>query len=116
MIRVVFKNLEKSELAKQAVAHRLKPLIEKFPDLRAGNIHVTLEMQNSPLQAGPDLFTVRSQINRGRYDGIRLEKSAPSLYAALNELVEHMLEKLNRFGDRMRVRERTQARKTVNFL
>lgn len=42
-----------------------------------------------------------------------LEKSDASLYVALADLVDHMLEKLNRFGDRARMKERTRARKIV---
>lgn len=111
MIQVKFKNLEKSEIAREAAQERIEILVEKFPDLSKCKIQITLEMQNSPLQAGPDLFKVKLHITRGRYDGITVEKSDASLYVALAEVIEHMLEKLNRFGDRKRVQERTKARK-----
>lgn len=113
-IRIIFKNLEKSEIAREAALERIEPLVEKFPDLEAGKIQVTLEMHNSPHQAGPDLFSVRIHVHSGRYKGIHLEKSAPNLYVALADLVDHMLEKLNRFGDRARVKERNAARKIAN--
>ncbi len=113
MIQVKFKNLEKSEMAREAVQERIETLIEKFPDLSKCKIQITLEMENSPLQAGPDLFKVKLHVARGRYDGITVEKSDASLYVALAEVVDHMLEKLNRFGDRQRVQERTKARKIV---
>lgn len=45
-----------------------------------------------------------------------LEKSDSSLYVALAEVVDHVLEKLNRFGDRLRVKERTKARKIAQKL
>lgn len=113
MIQIKFKNLEKSEMAREAVQERIETLIEKFPDLSQCKIQITLEMENSPLQAGPDLFKVKLHVVRGRYDGITVEKSDASLYVALAEVVDHMLEKLNRFGDRQRVQERTKARKIV---
>jgi len=116
MINIVFKNLDKSELAREAVNDRLAAIVEKFPDLQASRIKVTLEMQNSPLQAGPDLFLVRAQLNSGRYRGLRVEKSAKSLYAALADVVDHMLELLNRFGDRARVKARTGARQFAKQL
>ena len=116
MIKVVFKNLEKSELARETATERMEAVVDKFPDLAKGRMSVTLEMQNSPLQPGPDLFTVKVQITGGRYDGIRLTKSAPNLYAALADVIDHMLEKLNRFGDRSRVKERKKARKQVEIL
>jgi ribosome-associated translation inhibitor RaiA len=113
MIQIKFKNLEKSEMARETVQERIETLVEKFPDLFACKIQITLEMENSPLQAGPDLFKVKLHVARGRYDGVTVEKSDASLYVALAEVVDHMLEKLNRFGDRQRVQERTKARRIV---
>ena len=111
MIQIKFKNLEKSEMAREAVEERIETLIQKFPDLSASKIQITLEMENSPSKAGPDLFRVKLHVARGRYDGITVDKADSSLYVALAEVVDHMLEKLNRFGDRLRVKERTKARK-----
>lgn len=110
MIYIKFKNLDKSELAQEAVHERISRLIEKFPDLNDCKIRVTLEMENSPFQAGPDLFKVKLHVASGRYDGVTIEKSDSSLYVALAEIVDHMLELLNRFGDRSRVKERSRAR------
>lgn len=116
MIQVKFKNLEKSEMAREAVQERIEALIEKFPDLNESKIQITLEMENSPFQAGPDLFRVKFHVARGRYDGITVDKADSSLYVALAEVVDHMLEKLSRFGDRLRVKERTRARKITQEL
>ncbi len=110
MILVKFKNLEKSEIARQAVEDRADLLIEKFPDLTNSKIQVFLEMQNSPHQAGPDLFKVNLHVSGGRYDGITIEKADPNLYVALAEVADHMLEKLNRFGDKVRVKKINKAR------
>jgi ribosome-associated translation inhibitor RaiA len=114
MIRVIFKNLEKSELAHEAVEERLGFLVEKFEDLKKSRIGVTLEMENSPLQAGPDLFKVKVQVRGGRYDGVLIEKSAPSLYVALAEVVDRLLERLNRYSDKLRVKSRSRARRFIN--
>ncbi len=113
MIQVKFKNLDKSEMAREAVQEKIEVLVEKFPDLEKSKILITLEMENSPLKAGPDLFKVKLHIARGRYDGITVEKTKPSLYIALAEVADHMLEVFNRFGDRARVKERTRARKLI---
>lgn len=110
MINIKFKNLEKSETAREAVNDRIEALVEKFPDLGQSKIQITLAMENSPAQAGRDLFKVKLHIARGRYDGVTVEKANASLYAALAEVADHMLEKLNRTGDRARVKERTRAR------
>lgn len=110
MIQVKFKNLEKSEVVQEAVCDRIETLRDKFPDLDKSKIQITLEMENSPHQSGPDLFKVKLHIVRGRYDGITVEKADANLYLALAEVADHMLEKLNRFGDRSRVKQRNRAR------
>ena len=74
---------------------------------------MTLEIENSPTQAGPDLFKVKIHVSRGLYNGITVEKSNSNLYVALAEMVDHLLEKFNRFGDKARVKERTGARRLV---
>lgn len=111
MIQIKFKNLEKSEVARETAYERSEILVDKFPDLKQSKILITLEMENSPFQAGPDLFKVKLHVAGGRYDGITVEKADTSLYRALAEVAEHMLETLNRYGDRTRVKERTKARK-----
>ncbi len=111
MINIVFKNLESSELARDAVREKLAGPLEKFPDLEDHRTTVTLSMENSPHQAGPDLFTVKIFIRGAKYGELVVEKSSPSLYLALADLAEHLLEKLNRTGDRQRVRSRKVALK-----
>lgn len=111
MIQVVFKDLERSELAREAAMERMEAIVARFPDLKPSRITVTLSMQNSPIQSGPDMFTVKVYCRGGRYRDILLEKSASNLYVALADVVEHMLERLNRFTDRRRIKERTRARR-----
>lgn len=111
MFQITFKNLQKSELAKDVVEEKLSGLIEKFPDLTKSRLFVTLERENSRIQAGPDLYSVSLFISRGRYDGIKVTKSDQNLYFALADVQDHMLERLNRFGDRKRVKDRTVQRK-----
>ena len=111
MIIVAFKNLEKSELARDAVIERLDHLVDKFENLKVSHIRVTLEMENSPTQAGPDLFSVKVQVRGGIYDGVKITKSSSSLYVALADVADHLLEVLNRFTDKLRVKNRSRARK-----
>lgn len=116
MIHIRFKNLEKSEIAQTAVQNRIEGLIQKFADLNESKIQVTLEMENSPFQAGPDLFRVKLYVSRGRYNGITIQKADANLYVALAEVVDNMLEVLNRYGDRARVKERRLARVLIQEL
>ncbi len=111
MIRIIFKNLEESELAKEAVFDQLQGTLDRFPDLINHKLTFTLSMDNSQFKPGPDLFTVKLIINGKKYGGVILEKSAMNLYSALSDLSEHTLERLNRFGDKQRIKNRNQARK-----
>lgn len=115
MIQIKFKNLTKSEIARDAVFSRVKQIIQKFPDLAKSKIQVTLEMVNSPSQSGLDAFKVKLHILSGRYSGITVEKQEPSLYVALAEVVGHMLEVLNRFGDKARIIKRKNARLAIKL-
>lgn len=110
-MRIVFRNLEKSEFAKEAVEERLGDMVEKFPKLKDHRITVTLFMENSPTQPGPDSFGVKLHIHGTTFKTISLCKTSPSLYLALADVREHLQEVLNRFGDKVRISERNKERK-----
>jgi ribosome-associated translation inhibitor RaiA len=82
MMSISFKNLEPSELTRETVEARVLAIVEKFPDLDESNVKIVLEMKNSRLQAGPDLFSIQLNIFSGRYEGIKITKSSANLYAA----------------------------------
>ncbi len=111
MITVHFKNLEKSLLAKEAAISKVNNIIQKFPSMKNSKIKIFLEMQNSPIQAGPDLFKVKVYIASGFYSGIVIQKSHSNLYVALAYVSDYLLERLNRFSDKIRIKARNNARK-----
>lgn len=115
MIRIIFKGLDKSELAKEAVHVRIQTIMDRFPDLEGHKITLTLSMDNSQFKPGPDLFKVKLVITGKKYGGVVLEKSAMSLYSALMDVATHTLERLNRFGDKQRIKNRTLARKLLKI-
>jgi len=110
MLKIIFKNLEKSELAMEAVKERFEGLEDKFGGLKDHRMSVTLSMDNSPKHPGPDLFTVKLLIQGQKFRSIILEKSAVNLYIALADVAGHALERLNRFGDRTRMKRLRQER------
>lgn len=113
MVTITFKNLETSQLAKDAVHEKMEHVLDQFPELSRSKCFVTLEMENSPRQSGPDVFKTKLRVQGGKFDGLILEKQALSLYIALADLSEHLLERLNRMGDKVRVKARHQARKFI---
>lgn len=111
MIKIIFNNLEKSEFTREFTLERIRTIAERFPDLNDHKISATLSMENSPTQAGPDVFTVKLFITGKRYRSVMIEKSGQTFFSALAEVIEHALERLNRYGDKERVRRRNQLRK-----
>ena len=113
MIRIVFNNLEESQLVRDTAIQKIHATVDRFPDLIDHRMTLTLSMDNSPTKPGPDLFTVKLRIVGKKYSNIFLEKSATNLYIALADVVEHALERLNRFGDKKRVKQRNRERKLL---
>lgn len=111
MIKINFKNLDKSQLACDIVAEKFHTLVEKFPDLNDNKIDIFLCMENSLTKAGRDVFGVKVVITGKKYGGVVVEKRNVSLYAALDDLILVMLESLNRKGDKVRVQNRKLSRK-----
>jgi hypothetical protein len=110
MIQIYFKGLEPSELAREVILERIAESQERFPQLLHHRLSVTLSMENSPDQKGPDLFGVRLNISGPRFQRLMIEKRASSLYLAAAQLQESLLEFLNRASDRPRVKARRQMR------
>lgn len=101
---IKFKSLKKSTLLKKIITERIDMVVDRFPDLRKSKLEITLSMENSPKKAGPDLFTVKIFCKSGRYKNVILRKSAQTFYVALADVIEHLQERWNRFGDRTRVK------------
>ena len=109
--KVKFKNLEKSELAKSIVLERLEGVVEKFPLLVDHDITFTLEMANSPKQNGPDCFIVKVVVDGKKYKNIVLSQENINLYIATAYLFDNLTNRLNRFGDKQRVKKISNTRK-----
>jgi hypothetical protein len=102
MMRIVFRNMERSQLAIQVISERLQAVFDKFERLEPSDVTVTLTMDNSPSQAGPDLFCLRFYCRRGEFKGLVIEKVSPNLYIGLADLVDTLAERLGRFSERRR--------------
>jgi ribosome-associated translation inhibitor RaiA len=113
-MKIIFKNLTQSSLTKKVVRERFASIIEKFPDLNKHEMRVTLEMENSPVHPGLDTFSVRVFVNGQKYKGLKLLRKSDNLYSATAEVIDGMLELLNRAGDKLRVKSRSKVRKFKN--
>ena len=114
MVEIKFKNLDRSDLVAEIVRTRFETLLESFPDLQEHSIRVTIDMQNSPHQAGPDEFHVKTQIHGFKFKNVIVDKNADNLYKALAEVVEVLHEKLNRSLDKKKAKMRQRVRRASN--
>ncbi len=101
MLKIVFKNMETSQLAKDIVHEKISPILNKFPSLEGHRIILTLEMENSPRQAGPDLFTVSSMVRGKTYKMLKIKKSSSNFYHATAELADGLNELLSQESSRL---------------
>ncbi len=101
MLKIVFKNMESSQLAKDIVQEKISPILKKFPSLEGHSVSLTLEMENSPRQAGPDLFTVSLMVRGKTYKMLKMKKSSSNFYHATAELADGFNELLSQESNRL---------------
>lgn len=111
MIHVKFKNLQSSDLIRSFAAERISTVVSKFPQLADKTITVTLEMENSPVQPGADLFSVKVHFRERRHKSLTIKKSSIDIYSALAEVTDHLLEAIHRFEERDRSKRRSAVRR-----
>lgn len=109
-IKVVFKNVDKSDFAESTIKERFSLLKEKFPEIARRRTTVTLSMDNSPKQAGPDLYGVKVQLRADKNQNIIMEKTAQNPYQALHLLFDRIHERLIRFDEKKRRIKRGRRR------
>ncbi len=100
IVKIVFKNMESSQFVKGFIHERINPILDKFSSLQGHRITLTIEMENSPRQAGPDLFTVSSMVSGKIYKGLKVKRSSANFYLATAELAESLNQILGRESDR----------------
>lgn len=99
-MRIVFKNMKSSDFAKTIIKERFSSIVEKYPSLKGHKITLTMEMDNSPTQAGPDHFNA-SVIVSGEVYKIRIKRSSRNLYLAIANLAEQFNQLISRETDRL---------------
>ena len=82
-MKIIFKNLEPPNL------------LNKFPHLARANVTVTLEKENSPSQAGPDLLNAWVVIKGTRITSFKLKRSDTNLYHAVPQLEGFLMGKIS---------------------
>ena len=99
-MKIIFKNMESSENVKAVIVERMSHILEKYPSARDHRITFTLEMENSPFQAGPDRFNASALIS-GKVFKLRIKRSSQNLYQSIADLAEGFNQLMSREADRV---------------
>jgi len=99
VIHLEFLNLDRSELAKEAVEESLGPVLKHFPFVISSNIWVSLSMEHSPSNSAPDLFRVNMRLKGGAAQGVVASAEAVSLFVALSEAAQDLARELEKISD-----------------
>jgi hypothetical protein len=101
MLKIVFKNMESSQIVKSVLQQKINLVIDKFPLLREHRITITVEMVNSPQQPGPDLFTLSSFVSGKTFRKLKIKRSSGNFYNAAAELLDRLNELLGHESHRL---------------
>ena len=111
MEKVIFKNLERSDLVRAVAAERIEKTIGKFSELANLSSTVIVSREHSSEHAGMDLFSAKLLIGGHGVKQVVLEKRAKTLYQAVAQVADTALEILHRALAKQRDYVRHKKRK-----
>lgn len=95
MLKIVFKNLNPSQITREIVQEKIEPVLKRYPLLLDHEVTLTLEMENSPFKAGRDFYTVSTMVKGKTFKNLRIKKSSDNFYIATADLVDRLNELLS---------------------
>lgn len=111
MVKVIFKNIEKTESIVSIVQEKISHILGKFPELVDATATVSLEMENSPQHVGRDDFRVKLVMSHRGARPIVIEKEGENLYQTTAILADRLLEILHRAVEKRRDSKRSVQRR-----
>lgn len=111
MIKVIFKNLERSDLIRSVAEERIEKTISKFPEFKELSSTVIVGREHSQEHSGVDAFSAKLLIEGYGARPVVLEKKAESLYQAIALVTDRALEILHRALDKERGQKRQERRR-----
>jgi ribosome-associated translation inhibitor RaiA len=106
---VHYKSLEKSDFIQKNLAEKWEKVLAKFPLVHNHHPHITVEMLNSPKHAGKDWYRIKFSLQDEYYGTLVQEAEGDNIYAAIEEVFHHLPQRLNKIGDKKRVKRRKSA-------
>jgi ribosome-associated translation inhibitor RaiA len=111
MVRVVFKNLEKSDMIRDIVGSKILHSLEKFPSLAKATATTIVSRDEARNKNGDEHFSVKLILAGNGIKPIIIEKSSNNLYQAVSIAADSAHEILHRASTRIRERTRLKQRR-----
>ncbi len=115
MVKVVFKNLKKSELVREVTTERIEKTISKFSELARMAATVIVSREHSNEHSGASLFSAKLMLAGNGHKPLILEKRAESLYQALALVTDRAAEIFQRALSKDRETGRHRKRRWKSF-
>lgn len=102
MIRVLFKNMKSSDFIEAALQEKIEHVLNRFPQSHRASITATVNMENSQLHPGPDLFQVKLIVLLKGMRPVVLQKENSNVYQTIAQVTDRLSEVLHRHFQRLR--------------
>jgi ribosome-associated translation inhibitor RaiA len=102
MLNIVYKNFEPTNYTKEIILERIKPIINKFSLDHKHRVRITLEVVNSPSQAGADVYSITTFIHGITYKNFKMKRSSSDFFRAIADLVDGLQFQLGKENNRIK--------------
>lgn len=113
-MKIIFKNLQKSEYISEYIKEKITTLFEQFPKMRSHHVRFLFSKNQTKNRKSTEAFATEVIITGKYYKNIFLKKQSMSLHTSLSDVLGLISHKLNNVGDKQRVRKIKSARKIVS--
>lgn len=113
MVKVIFKNLQKSDMVREIVTEKVQHVLSKFPDLKNAAATVFVEMENSLTHPGKDDFRIKLIMASRGNKPVVIQKESDNFYQAASVLADRLFDVLHRYVEKRRDTRRHQQRRSV---
>ncbi len=112
-MKIIFKNLQKSEYIAGYIQEKIAILLEQFPKMKSHHVRFLFSKNQSKNRKAQAAFATEVIITGKYYKNIFLKKQSINLYMSLSEVLNLISHKLNNVGDKQRIKKIKSARKIV---
>jgi len=115
MVKVIFKNLEKSDLIREIAAERVQKALEKYAIVDPLSSTVILSREHSREHSGLDEYSVKLMVGARGHKPVIVEKRATTLTNALATVLDRAMDLLHQSFARERLGVRNERRRWKTY-